>query len=82
MGQVTTMEITYAARDSSLTEMPFRQGTTCCWWTTSSSERKSPWKTALEKLAQESQERGGEFLSAFSTGEASSRERRNRPWPI
>lgn len=80
MGQVTTMEITYAARDSSFDGNAIQAGDYLLLVDNQLFGTEKSMETALEKLAQESQERGGEFISIFY-GEGVQRERRNRPWP-
>ena len=61
MGQVTTMEITYAARDSSFDGNAIQAGD----YLLLVDNQLFGTEKALEKLAQESQERGGEFISIF-----------------
>ena len=65
MGQVTTMEITYAARDSSFDGNAIQEGDYLLLVDNQLFGTEKSMETALEKLAQESQERGGEFISIF-----------------
>lgn len=65
MGQVTTMEITYAARDSSFDGNAIQAGDYLLLVDNQLFGTEKSMETALEKLAQESQERGGEFISIF-----------------
>ena len=67
MGQVTTMEITSTRpRDVlHLTEMPIQAGDYLLLVDNQLFGTEKSMETALEKLAQESQERGGEFISIF-----------------
>ena len=65
MGQVTTMEITYAARDSSFDGNAIQAGDYLLLVDNQLFGTEKSMETALEKLAQESQERGGEFHTIF-----------------
>ena len=65
MGQVTTVEITYAARDSSFDGNAIQAGDYLLLVDNQLFGTEKSMETALEKLAQESQERGGEFISIF-----------------
>ena len=65
IGQVTTMEITYAARDSSFDGNAIQAGDYLLLVDNQLFGTEKSMETALEKLAQESQERGGEFISIF-----------------
>ena len=65
MWQVTTMEITYAARDSSFDGNAIQAVDYLLLVDNQLFGTEKSMETALEKLAQESQERGGEFISIF-----------------
>ncbi len=65
MGQVSTMEITYAARDSEFDGNTIHAGDYLLLVDNQLFGTEKDLHTALEKLAQESQKRGGEFISIF-----------------
>lgn len=65
MGQVSTMEITYAARDSEFDGNAIHAGDYLLLVDNQLFGTEKDLHTALEKLAQESQKRGGEFISIF-----------------
>ena len=65
MGQVSTMEITYAARDSEFDGTAIHAGDYLLLVDNQLFGTEKDLHVALEKLAQESQKRGGEFISIF-----------------
>lgn len=65
MGQVSTMEITYAARDSEFDGTAIHAGDYLLLVDNQLFGTEKDLHVALEKLAQESQRRGGEFISIF-----------------
>ena len=65
MAGVTTMEVTYAARDSEFDGTAIHAGDYLLLVDNQLFGTEKSMETALEKLAQESQERGGEFISIF-----------------
>lgn len=65
MEQVSTMEITYAARDSEFDGTAIHAGDYLLLVDNQLYGTEKELSAALEKLAQESQKRGGEFISIF-----------------
>ena len=65
MAQVCTMEVTYAARDSSFDGQQIQAGDYLLLVDNQLFGTEKDLATALEALAQESQKRGGEFISIF-----------------
>ena len=65
MAQVSTMEITYAARDSEFDGTAIHAGDYLLLVDNQLFGTEKELSAALEKLAQESQKRGGEFISIF-----------------
>ena len=65
MGMVTTMEITYAARDSEFDGNSIQAGDYLLLVDNQLFGTEKDLDVALEKLAKESQNRGGEFISIF-----------------
>ena len=65
MAQVSTMEITYAARDSEFDRAAIHAGDYLLLVNNQLFGTEKDLTAALKKLAQESQKRGGEFISIF-----------------
>ena len=65
MSQVTTMEITYAARDSEFDGSSIQAGDYLLLVDNQLFGTEKDLDVALEKLAKESQNRSGEFISIF-----------------
>ena len=65
MAQVSTMEITYAARDSEFDGAAIHAGDYLLLVDNQLFGTEKDLTAALKKLAQESQKRGGEFISIF-----------------
>ena len=65
MAGVTTMEVTYAARDSEFDGTAIHAGDYLLLVDNQLFGTEKNWDAALDKLAQESAQRGGEFISIF-----------------